>query len=106
MQLCPEKGQSSISKGAHTADKNSLATAKLFYSMPFATAQKHMPLWENKGKSFYFLSSNAATGVRYFLVRFSFQSVRCASHRRMERLVTAAKGSRNLSGVPLRFTLA
>jgi len=40
-QLCPEKGQSSISKGAHTADKNSLATAKLFYSMPFATAQKH-----------------------------------------------------------------
>jgi hypothetical protein len=45
MQLCPQKVKATFQK-AHTQLKiTCIALANFFYSMPFATALKHMAEW-------------------------------------------------------------
>ncbi len=105
MQLCHEKCQSSIPKGAHTVKKHLHCTCKLFFLHAFRNrSEAHCPI--NCAVSFLFLCANAATGVRMVLVRFSLRSVMAQATGVLSDCYRLLKAAGNIQWCSLRITIA
>ena len=76
----PPKGQSSISKGAHTVKNYLHCTGKLFLLHAFHNRTEAHACMVKSRQDLPNPTRHRRHSVRNFLVRVSFQSVKCASH--------------------------